>query len=178
MSGLNGHFRTLVVKSRPGAPGQGQLIAGGRTLRCALGRSGIGIKRREGDGITPRGSFGVLGVWHRAHWPRATCRQFPHRLITPDDGWCDAVGDRNYNRAVRLPYRASHEELVRQDHLYDVLMVMDFNVNQRITRGGSAIFVHLAHEDYRPTEGCIAISRRDMLWLLPRLSRQVRILVG
>lgn len=79
---------------------------------------------------------------------------------------------------MRLPYGASHEELVRQDHLYDVLMVMDFNVNQRITRGGSAIFFHLAHEDYRPTEGCIAISRRDMLWLLPRLNPQVQIVVG
>jgi L,D-peptidoglycan transpeptidase YkuD (ErfK/YbiS/YcfS/YnhG family) len=99
-----------------------------------------------------------------------------HR-IGRGDGWCDEQGDRNYNCPVGLPYRASHEQLWRQDHLYDVALVMDFNIRQHLGVGGSAIFFHIAHEDYRPTEGCVAVSRTDMLWLLPRIGTRTVMIV-
>ena len=165
---------------RPGNPTQGLLHAGKRTLRCALGRSGIGIKRGEGDGITPRGRFDLLGAMIRAD--RVPVRNLWLELsrIEESGGWCDAPGDRNYNRPVTLPYPASHERLAREDHLYDVALVMDYNVTQRLTAkgGGSAIFFHLARQNYAPTEGCVAISRQDMLWLLPRIGADTQIWVG
>ena len=40
---------------------------------------------------------------------------------------------------------------------------------------GSAIFLHLAHEDFRPTAGCIAVSFETMRHLLPRLTRDTLI---
>lgn len=157
------------ILPRPGNLSQGQLIAGGRLMRCALGRSGIGHKRREGDGITPRGRFALLHAMMRMDQIPIRTSRLPHCAIGQYDGWCDAAGDRNYNRPVPMPYPASCESLWRDDHLYDVAVVMDHNITRHMGVGGSAIFFHLAHEDYRPTEGCVAISRADMLWLLPRI---------
>jgi len=161
--------KTLTVRQRPGNKLQGQLIADGRIMRCALGRSGIGTKIREGDGKTPRGTFRLLNAYFRTDKFRHATSGLPLTPITGSDGWCDAVEDRNYNRPVKLPYPASHETLMRNDHLYDVFIVLDFNIRQHMRRGGSAIFFHLAKEDYAPTEGCVAISRPDMDWLLPRI---------
>ncbi len=87
-----------------------------------------------------------------------------------DDGWCEVSNDRNYNRKVRIPYGASHETMWRKDDLYDVCIVMDWNIRPRRRAKGSAIFFHLARPGYTPTEGCIALSRADMDRLLPYLS--------
>ncbi len=93
-------------------------------------------------------------------------------------GWCDQPGDRSYNRPVLLPYPASHERMMRDDRLYDAVLVLDWNIRQRRRNKGSAIFLHLARPGFAPTEGCIAVSRRTMARLLPLLSRQsvVRVL--
>jgi L,D-peptidoglycan transpeptidase YkuD (ErfK/YbiS/YcfS/YnhG family) len=85
------------------------------------------------------------------------------------DGWCDAPGDRNYNRPVRHPYPASAERLWREDELYDVLVVLGHNQRPRLRGGGSAIFMHVARPGYLPTEGCIALERGHLLALLERL---------
>lgn len=81
-------------------------------------------------------------------------------------GWCDAPGEANYNRIVKLPYVGSHERLWRSDHLYDVVVVLGYNDLPRSQGRGSAIFMHLARADYQPTEGCIAVSLQDMLRIL------------
>jgi len=167
----------LRVRKSPGTNTEGILIADGRVMRCALGRSGIGIKRGEGDGITPLGHHRLIEAYIRTDRVLVRASHFPLSQITDTDGWCDAVGDANYNRLVSLPYAASHERMKRDDHLYDVVVVMDHNVTQRMSVGGSAIFFHLAHDDYRPTEGCVAISRKDMLWLLPQIGPETVMVV-
>jgi L,D-peptidoglycan transpeptidase YkuD (ErfK/YbiS/YcfS/YnhG family) len=93
------------------------------------------------------------------------------RRLRPDDGWCDCPHDRNYNRPVRLPYPASAEAMWRADGLYDVVVVLSHNERPRIKGLGSAIFLHIARADRKPTEGCIAFGRRDLLRLLQRLPR-------
>lgn len=168
---MSGSFQLerITVRRRPGFKTQGIMLIDNQVIPCALGRSGIGVKRGEGDGITPLGQFGLLNAMVRTD--RVPLREFnvPWREIKPDDGWCDAVGDANYNCPVPLPYPASHERLFRKDHLYDIVFVMDHNVTRRLGVGGSAIFFHLSHDDYRPTEGCVAISRADMLRLVPHI---------
>ena len=147
-------------------------------MLCSLGRSGIGLKKGEGDGITPRGQFSLLSGMIRPDRVLIRSCQFDLSLIGEHDGWCDAVGDRNYNRPVNLPYTASHEVLKRGDNLYDIILVMDFNITRYLPLGGSAIFFHLSHADYRPTEGCVAIARRDMEWLLPRIGPETQMQIG
>jgi L,D-peptidoglycan transpeptidase YkuD (ErfK/YbiS/YcfS/YnhG family) len=99
----------------------------------------------------------------------------PVRAIRRHDGWCDASADRNYNRPVRLPYAASAERLWREDALYDVVVVLDYNKRPRVRGRGSAIFMHVARPGYAPTEGCIALARGHLLRLLERLPARAAI---
>jgi L,D-peptidoglycan transpeptidase YkuD (ErfK/YbiS/YcfS/YnhG family) len=108
----------------------------------------------------------------RVSRPRAYC---PVLASRPTDGWCDAVGDRNYNRWVKHPYPASAERLWREDDLYDVVIVLSFNEVPRIQGLGSAIFIHCARPGYPPTAGCIALARAQLLRLLERLPPRARI---
>jgi len=155
---------------------RGVLRLGDRTFPCTLGRSGCRALKREGDGATPIGKFSLETVlWRPDRGPPHTA--LPRRPIRPDDGWCDAVGDRNYNRPVRHPYPASAEHLWRADALYDIVVVLSANTRPRIQGRGSAIFMHLARPDGGPTAGCIALSRRDLRLVLERLGRGSRIVV-
>ncbi len=140
----------------------GILDVTGRQIYCAMGRSGTTSRKREGDGKTPIGRFAVVEVYHRVGRTKRPATNLPIASIKPEMGWCDDPNDRNYNRRVKLPYRGSHEYLWRQDHLYDVIVVLDQNYSQRMRNRGSAIFLHLAHDDYRGTEGCIAIAHQHM----------------
>ncbi|CAI9414656.1 hypothetical protein ANOBCDAF_03263 [Pleomorphomonas sp. T1.2MG-36] len=158
---------------------RGRLVGGGVDLAATIGRSGLSVLKREGDGASPRGGFRIVGGFYRpdrfGSRPRAGILLVPLR---PDDGWCDDPSDGNYNRPVRCPYPRSHEAMWRDDHAYDVVLVLDFNLRPRIRGGGSAIFFHLAHADGRPTAGCMALKRADMLKLLPRLSARTTIFFG
>lgn len=73
------------------------------------------------------------------------------------------------------PFSASHEILWREDHLYDVIVVLGINDDPPIPGKGSAIFFHIAHEDYRPTEGCVAVSKNDMLRILMKCDTSTQI---
>jgi len=101
----------------------------------------------------------------------------PLRRIRSDMLWCDASDHPSYNRPVRAPFGASHERLRREDELYDICIVMDWNMSMRKRSCGSAIFFHIARPGYTPTEGCVAISARDMGRLLPHLSARTKLQV-
>ncbi len=141
---------------------------------CALGRGGISAFKREGDGATPIARLRATGCYFRAD--RRGRPQFfgASKAIRGDDGWCDAPADANYNEPVRLPFAASHERMMRDDRLYDVCIVLDWNrpPRGRARHRGSAIFLHVAKPGLEPTEGCIALSPPDLDWLLPRLRPQ------
>jgi L,D-peptidoglycan transpeptidase YkuD (ErfK/YbiS/YcfS/YnhG family) len=122
--------------------------------------------KREGDGATPRGLLRLREVFYRADRVARPCTRLPVRAIRPADGWCDADGDRNYNRPVLLPYQASAEAMWRTDGLYDLLGVLGHNDLPRRQGRGSCIFLHIAHEDLAPTAGCIALARKDLIKLL------------
>ncbi|MGB8818070.1 MAG: L,D-transpeptidase family protein [Rhizobiaceae bacterium] len=142
----------------------------GRTHVCALGKGGIKALKREGDGATPLGSMRMIGGWFRPD--NANLRSAPLGLqrITGQSGWCDGQDDRNYNRPVRLPYGASCETMKRSDHLYDLVIVLNFNLRPRRRGGGSAIFVHAARAGLTPTEGCVALPLPVLTKLMPHLS--------
>ena len=176
---LNGRSAgpTLAVRLLSASRQRGRLIGGGLSLACAIGRSGLTADKREGDGASPRGVLTVLGGFYRPD--RFGCRPpaaLPLAPLRPDDGWCDAPGHAAYNRHVRLPFAASHERLWRDDHVYDIVLITDWNYTHRQRQRGSAIFFHLTETGERPTQGCIAIA--DMLKLLPRLTPGTRLILG
>jgi len=150
---------------------RGFLRAPGFTIRCAIGRSGLTGRKREGDGATPRGRLGLVSVFYRAdRLPRPATR-LTADAIRFDDGWCDDPASPCYNRWIRLPARPRHERLWRDDRIYDVVVVLDYNLARPRHGAGSAIFLHLARPGYPPTEGCVAVSLADMRRLLSRAGR-------
>lgn len=161
--------QVLTVRARPGQRSRGILSLGNLTLPCALGRGGITRRKREGDGATPAGRFEVLDVYFRADRGRRPSTGLPVAALHPDDGWCDEPEHPRYNRPVTLPFSASHEKMWRQDRLYDIVVVLDCNLNPAVRGRGSAIFFHLAREDWRPTLGCVALSPLHMRQVLARL---------
>jgi L,D-peptidoglycan transpeptidase YkuD (ErfK/YbiS/YcfS/YnhG family) len=136
---------------------------GAGARHCAVGHGGIGEKLREGDGITPAGKFVLRRVLYRPDRVSQPRTMLPLAEISATDGWCDDPADPAYNRPVRFPHDAGAETLWRDDALYDVLATIGFNDDPVIPGKGSAIFLHVAHPDYRPTEGCIALSFCDLL---------------
>jgi L,D-peptidoglycan transpeptidase YkuD (ErfK/YbiS/YcfS/YnhG family) len=101
----------------------------------------------------------------------------PLQPIRCDMGWCDAPRHPLYNRLVRLPFEASHEKLQREDGLYDVCLVLDWNRTPRRRNRGSAIFLHIARPGYPPTEGCVAVNLPAMRLLLAHVRPGTSVLV-
>jgi L,D-peptidoglycan transpeptidase YkuD (ErfK/YbiS/YcfS/YnhG family) len=155
----------------------GLLQAGHLSFPCSLGRSGRKPLKREGDGASPVGAWQMRRMFYRSD------RMLPPRtglkpvVLRDHDGWCETVGDRNYNRLVRIPYATSHEFMTRQDHLYDVVIELSHNERPRVQGHGSAVFFHLRQPDGGPTAGCIALSARDMKIVLEKVGRKTRIVI-
>ncbi len=168
---------TLTVRSLSPAATRGWIGTGDRRWPCALGQSGSVARKREGDGASPIGVWRITSVLYRADRVRRPATALPVRALRPIDGWCDAAGDRNYNRGVAMPYRASAEHLWRADHVYDLLAVLDHNQRPRVQWCGSAIFIHLARPRYLPTEGCIALTEADLRRLLATADFRTRVLI-
>lgn len=137
-----------------------------RRVRCALGRGGVRADKREGDGATPAGAFPLRRLLYRADRLERPVTGLSIKAIHADDGWCDDAKDPAYNRPVRLPFAASHEKLWRDDALYDLVAVIGHNDDPPVPERGSAIFLHIAKPDWGPTEGCVALTRDDLLRLL------------
>jgi L,D-peptidoglycan transpeptidase YkuD (ErfK/YbiS/YcfS/YnhG family) len=168
----------IIVRSLNRRASRGWLTLGWLQLPCALGRSGRLHRKAEGDGGTPIGTWRLRSVHYRADQglrPPVGQPGLAVRPIRPDDGWCDARGDRNYNRAVQRPYPASSETLWRDDRVYDLIVVLDHNERPRIQGGGSAIFMHVARPGMPPTEGCIALPMPQLRRILAALRRNARL---
>ena len=151
---------------------------GGRLLPCAVGRGGIGVKRVEGDGITPVGRHRIEAVLVRADRGRSRpAAGLPVGWIGLRDGWSDDPDDPDYNRKIRRPHRFRHEALRRADPLYDRVAVLDWNRDPAMPGRGSAVFLHVWRAPRHPTAGCIAFRRRDLDWILRRWTEHSRVVV-
>lgn len=166
------------VAPQLGATRAGHLQWHGKTYRCALGRSGLSEAKQEGDGATPVGRFPLCEILFRADRLGPPPTGLPARPLTPTDGWCDDPADDNYNRPVDHPYPASAEHLWRDDGLYDLVVVIGHNRAPVVPGMGSAIFLHVATDDYGPTEGCVALARADLLKVLADCTPDTHICIG
>lgn len=155
-----------------------RLHVGHRVFFCLVGKTGLTSRKREGDGASPRGTFRMVQLLERPDRGMTFVTGLPKKAIKSFDGWCDEVRDRNYNRPVRLPYPKSHEKLSRVDSAYDALVILDYNLHPRKRGAGSAIFFHLIRNGATHTEGCVAVSARDMRLILeacgPRTKVKIR----
>jgi L,D-peptidoglycan transpeptidase YkuD (ErfK/YbiS/YcfS/YnhG family) len=168
----------VTVRAAAGQRSRGWLSAGGQTVKVALGRGGIRANKREGDGGTPKGTFHLRRLWWRADRHPRPRTHLPVRAIGPADAWCEDASDRRYNQPVRLNAQQRGDRLTRDDHLYDFIIEIDHNTKPRIAGRGSAVFLHLARQDFSPTAGCVSMTKGAMLRLLARLGPQTKIVIG
>jgi len=149
---------------------------GGLTFPCSIGRRGIRSDKREGDGATPRGIHGIVGMLYR---PDRMAQPADWAVpILPGDLWSDDPRHEDYNLMVRAPYPHSHEKLRRADPLYDLVLITDWNWPRAERGRGSAIFIHQHRRPGYPTEGCVALRRDHLLWIAQRLRHGCRLIVG
>ena len=175
---LNRPLSLVMIRPAAGNPRRGWLTAGGRTIPVALGRGGIRANKREGDGGTPKGTFHPRKLWWRADRHPQPRTFLPVRAIAPEDAWCEDPNDRHYNKPVRLKRDRGGDRLTREDHLYDFIVEIDHNTSPRIAGRGSAVFLHLARDNFAPTAGCVSMTKSAMLHLLQRLGPGTRIEIG
>lgn len=141
------------------------------TIAAVFGKGGAkpAAEKREGDGATPLGLWPIRAALLRSDRVPAPATRLPWRWLRPSDGWSDDPVDPAYNRPVALPHPFSAESLWRDDHVYDVILILGHNDSPPVAPMGSAIFWHLTQPDRRPTEGCVAIDRDTMLRWLEKL---------
>jgi L,D-peptidoglycan transpeptidase YkuD (ErfK/YbiS/YcfS/YnhG family) len=167
----------LIVQADSADASLGWATLGKRRWRCTVGAGGIREDKVEGDSATPVGEFPLRRIYYRNDLVVLPKVALPARPIGEHDGWCDDPRSPTYNRLVNIPNEWSAEKMWREDGLYDLVVVVGYNDDPPEGEWGSAIFLHIARDDYAGTQGCVAFSRDDLLELLPLLTRDTRLRV-
>ena len=142
-------------------------------FKCALGKAGIRKKKKEGDNITPKGIYKIVKIYYRDDRIKKISSKFKLIKITKKMGWCDDPKSEKYNQLIKLPNKYSHEKLYKKNNTYDLLLVLDYNMKPII----NFIFIHVAKRNYRPTAGCIALKKKDLLKLTKIIKLSTKILI-
>lgn len=146
-------------------------------LKCTLGKAGIGIKKREGDNITPKGTYKIINIFYREDRIKKISSKFQLIGITKKIGWCDDPKSEYYNKLIKLPTKYSHEKFFRKDNVYDLVLVLNYNMRPIIKNKGSAIFIHIAKKN-KKTAGCIALSKMDLITLIKKIDKKTKIKIN
>ncbi|MCT4655633.1 MAG: L,D-transpeptidase family protein [Cohaesibacter sp.] len=160
----------ITIRVKPGSRTKGFLKLDNKVFPCALGRGGISSQKREGDGATPLLNCRPLWGFYRPDKGPKPESRLPFIALSPRMGWCDEIGHARYNQLVDLPFSESHEIMWRNDCLYDIGVVLDYNITARTQGAGSAIFFHIARDGFTPTEGCVAVTHKAMRQLLRHIT--------
>ena len=154
-----------------------QLFVKGEQLQCAIGRNGLTGNKREGDLSTPVGTFHFNKIYYRADRLGSIEFIIDSSIISKNDGWCDDQKSDLYNQHIQFPFQGSAEHLYRDDHIYDIICVLNYNTSPIIPGRGSAIFLHIARSGFLGTEGCIAIEREALIEIATNLTSDSRIVI-
>lgn len=153
----------------------GYLFFKKKKYKCAIGFAGTKKNKQEGDKATPKGTFKIIKVYYRKDRIRKLSTPIQKVTIKKNMGWCDDSLNRKYNKIITIPSNASYERLHRKDNLYDLIGVINYNTKKIIKGKGSAIFFHIAKAKYTPTQGCVALKKDDLLFLLKNIKKNTKI---
>ena len=153
------------------------LLFKGYKLKCSICKSGITKSKIEGDLSTPMGTFKLGNVYYRKDRISLPKCKIKTKIIKKNMGWCDDSKSAKYNREIKFPFRYSAEKFYRKNSGYDLLLVIKYNFNPVIKKKGSAIFLHIKNKN-KPTAGCIAISKRNFLKILPLINKKTKIIIN
>ena len=140
-------------------------------FKCSLGKNGVTKNKVEGDKRTPSGVYRLKQVFYRADRINKITTNLKKIKIKKNMGWCDDPSSKRYNRLIKIPYKFSHEKLYRKDHIYDIVVILNYNMNPVVKKRGSAIFMHITKKNYLKTLGCIALKKNDLLKILNKVKK-------
>jgi len=143
-------------------------------FKCCVGKHGFSKNKIEGDKKTPKGIFKLGNIFFRkdrVHVPVSKIKKIP---IKKNMGWCDDPKNPRYNKLIKISKKIKHEKMFRRDNKYDFLIPIKYNMEKIIKKKGSAIFLHLTN-NYKPTNGCIALKKNDFLILLKLINNKTKI---
>ena len=146
-------------------------------VKCAIGKKGIGNKKKEGDLITPIGQFKIKYILYRKDRVKILTK-LKKKIIKKNMGWCDDPRSCHYNKLVKLPFAYNHEKLFKKDNIYDIILVLNYNMNPVKKNKGSAIFIHIAQNNFKKTEGCVAIKKIYLIKLLKEINRNTKVKIS
>ena len=142
--------------------------------KCSVGKRGIGQKRKEGDLITPKGKYKIKYIMYRKDRVKIQSK-IKKIIIKKEMGWCDDPNSRNYNKIIKLPSSYKYEKLYKKENIYDIIVVLNYNMDPIVKNKGSAIFIHLARKNYSGTMGCIGLKKNDLLSILKKVTKKTKI---
>ena len=144
-------------------------------VKCAIGKRGIAYKKKEGDLITPKGSFKIKFLLFRKDRIKKIQTKLKKIKIKKNMGWCDDPRSIKYNKLVNLPFKYNCEKLYKKENIYDLILVLNYNMTPTRKNKGSAIFIHVARKEYKKTEGCIAIKKNHLLEILKKINKRTKV---
>ena len=147
-------------------------------IKCAIGKRGITSKKIEGDEKTPRGTFIFKSIFYRKDRISNIKSSLKKYIIKKNMGWCDDSSSRHYNKLIKFPFNLSAEKLWLKSKVYDVIIIINYNLNPTIKNKGSAIFMHIARRNHQPTKGCIAITKKDIILLISKINNKTKITIS
>ena len=153
------------------------LQVGEFSFKCCIGKGGITNKKIEGDKKTPKGKYKIENLYFRKDKIKKPFTRLKLKKIKKYMGWCDDVFSKNYNKLIKISKNIGHEKLYRFDNKYDLLIPIKYNFYKPIKGIGSCIFIHLTH-NYKPTNGCIALKKKDFLIMLKLINKKTKILIN
>ena len=151
------------------------LIYNNYKAKCALGKRGIGNKKKESYLITPKGKYKIKYILYRKDRIKKIQSKIKKIIIKKNMGWCDDPRSKRYNKIIKLPTKYSFEKLYKIENIYDIILVLNFNMNPTIKNKGSAIFIHVAKKNYKGTKGCVAISKISLLKIIKELKNNTKV---
>jgi L,D-peptidoglycan transpeptidase YkuD (ErfK/YbiS/YcfS/YnhG family) len=147
----------------------GRRVAGPFDAR--VGVRGLSADRREGDGTTPVGTFGIGPTIYGLD-PNPGLKLRYHRLRC-GDWWDGDSRSPTYNRFRHVPcgttpaFRGGSEALWRQTVAYREFAFIQYNSAPAVPGRGSAIFLH--DDRGRATNGCVSLPRQQLVQVLRAL---------
>lgn len=144
-------------------------------VKCTIGKRGIGYKKKEGDQITPLGRYKIKYILYRKDRVKKIRSKIKTIAIRKNMGWCDDPKSKNYNKLIKFPSSFSFEKLYKKENIYDIILVLNYNMGPIIKNKGSAIFIHVAKKNYKKTKGCVALKKIHLLKIISILKSNIKV---
>ena len=147
-------------------------------FKCCIGKGGLTRNKKEGDKKTPIGKFGIENLYFRKDRINKPNTLLKCIEIKKNMGWCDDSNyPKKYNKLIKINNYIGHEKLKRKDNKYDLIIPIKYNFKKPKVGIGSCIFLHLTN-NYKSTDGCISLKKKDFLILLKIIKKNSKIVIN